>query len=146
MEGPNFALFLTSPGWKCLKYGFSEKVYKISIGPIYLNKNRYFMNFFLKINIWGTFGPSKAKKVQKWSKKITKMAKNPFFLKKSDFFLWHSLIIWENACLMFSNLFGRIEKKSKKTLFFIFFLAKFCTIFNFGGLKMLEISIFRKNL
>merc|ERR1712105_358065 len=72
--------------------------------------------------------------------KITKMAKNPFFLEKSDFFLWHTLIIWENACLMFYKFFGRIEKKSKKSLFFIFFWAKFCTIFNFGGLKMLEIG------
>ena len=71
--------------------------------------------------------------------KIRKTAKNPFFLWKGGNFFWHTLIIWGNSIFSFSILFDSIKKKSKKTLFFTFFLAKNCPSFNFEGQKVRKI-------
>jgi len=71
--------------------------------------------------------------------KITKTAKNRFFLLKGGNFFWHTLIIWGNSIFSFSILFDSIKKKSKKTLFFTFFLAKNCPSFNFEGQKVRKI-------
>ena len=70
--------------------------------------------------------------------------KSIFSLERWKFFSSHPKHLGKQYFLIFYNFW--FDKKSKKTLFFTFFLAKNCPSFNFEGQKVLKIKVFMESL